>query len=161
VRTLDGVQEAITGRVTAPVELRIVEAGLPGLGDLVLVLRKVAVVPAGAVPIGGQAYQPLLRAPPGVPYLLALSLDPLPGVNTGVGDVPLQWDWLLELSIDPLVPLFSGLLGVMPAAGEVRPSIWIPSDPAFAGFTFFLGGLVFDPLSGQPLAVTNPHRVTL
>ena len=68
---------------------------------------------------------------------------------------------LFFFSLDPGNGVFQGMVGLVPANGEVRPAIVVPNVSALSGLTFFLGGAEIDAATGQVLAVTNTHRVIL
>lgn len=162
-RTLDTVQDQFEGAATRPRRVVIHEngPGLAGLDELHLELHRVALVRAGSVPVQGQTYQPRLWGPPGWTYAYVGAADPAPGINTPVGDVAAEPDWLFFITIQPGNPLLPEIIGPVPADGSKDFAIPLPQDPALDGFTFFLAGLVIDPSSGQLAAVTNSHRVIL
>lgn len=159
---LDGVGEAFEGPVTTPTRIVIHEPSLGPLGNLHLELRRPELVPGGSTPILGQLYQPLVRAAPGLGFVMAASLTPVPGINTGVGDVYVELDALFLFSITPQNGIFAAMQGTLDPTGTARLSIAIPNEPMLAGLTFFLAGAFFDfGVGSYPVAVTNSHRVIL
>ena len=155
----DGLGDFYDGESPRPESLRVEASGLPGLDGIVIEARRVELVPDGSVAGPGLNYTPLFRGPPGFAYIAGASFDPAPGLNTPLGDVPLDLDALLVYSTSPN-PFFLNMSGLFSASGRAYPQVVVPNDPGLAGIQFFLGGIVIDPL-GAVIAVTQPHRVTL
>jgi hypothetical protein len=164
--TIDGSLDTFTGCVMHPTRIVIDESSIAGtaISSMHLEISTTELVPPEPAINDfqiGLTTSLAMRGRAGHLYGCAASLSALPGVNTPVGDIPVMPDDLLWLSIDPLSPFFSNMIGIMPPSGEALISVAIPNDPTLIGATFFLGGGTFDPGTLQVLAATNSHRATV
>ena len=147
-----------------------IEVNVPTQG---LQQRQITIVSgaqAGISPLGVHktgTTRPLVVCSPQDPnagYLLAAALNQSPGFPLCPGvSVPLAFDFLTQLSLDPNNPFFNNFVGTLDSTGESPqngPEIAIPNIPSLAGFSFHLCALVVT--SGPcPLKVSNPYTVTI
>ena len=96
---------------------------------------------------------------PLAPYAMGLSLSDSPGVLTLAGrSVPLTPDPLFWMSVDPTAGLAYQMTGTLDGIGEAP--IWgvvlVPNLPGLSGFTFYAGGITFDPLSPDGIGAITP-----
>jgi len=95
-------------------------------------------------------------------YFVLCSLGTSPGtLLPGGGLLPLNVDVLLQLSLDPASPVFVGCQGVLPASGQVAPTLVVPPLPWLAGWQLFFAGFTLDASGTQERQLTNWVRVTL
>jgi hypothetical protein len=163
--TVDGIGEAFTGCVMRPTSIVFDEPA--GLGPLSLVHFECAtteVVPTNPPTNDfqiGMSTQLVFRGRAGDYSACGATFNPLPGVNTTVGDIPVTVDDLLLISLDPNTPYFSNMIAFMPLSGERLISVNLPNVPLLIGVTFFFGGATFDPNTLAVHAATNSHRATV
>jgi hypothetical protein len=75
-------------------------------------------------------------ADPGQPYVQGASFGTTPGIPAGSRVVPLNYDFLLVLSLTT-PSLFSNFSGNLDANAQALTTIYVPPDPILAGFGFF------------------------
>jgi hypothetical protein len=162
---VDGVSDTFAGSALQPTRLTIDDA--TGAGTLSLVhleLAPVELVLPDAAPFDfhvGQTTTLLFRGRGGDLYGYGASFSSLPGINTGIGDIPIVLDDLLLLSLDPGNGIFFDTFGTLPPSGEQAVNIVLPLLVGLDGFNFFLGGATLHPQTSELLGITNSHRATL
>ncbi len=105
---------------------------------------------------GGFSLGVLAPDRPARAFVLAFALSPNPGIPLAILDpadprvLPLAPDPLFFLSLSPS-PFFSGLSGILDAAGRAGATAALPASPALAGFSLTASGLVLE--AGMPSGV--------
>ena len=103
-----------------------------------------------------------MPAEAGQPYMLCLSLGYAPGLVLPQGGLlPLNFDFLLELSLDPASPFCLSFQGVLGPAGTASPALFVPPLPFLAGWQLHAAGFTFDPVAIAEREITHWIRTTL
>jgi hypothetical protein len=91
----------------------------------------------------------------GLQYRMAASTSTYPAVFYGDRYIPIQKDWLTNISLNPANPVFKNFSGFLDAAGQTSaPLINIPADPGLVGTEFFVVALTYNP-PGTPSSLKN------
>jgi hypothetical protein len=164
-RTLDGVDDSYTGSPTMPTSINLNEPFLGSLDAFHFVGGRPGIHPKTNDFEVGLVTELSIRGRPGDLYYSACSFQPVPGVNTPIGDIFVSLDSMFLFSVDPNNGIVGNNIGYMGATGEAAVTVAIPNLPWLAGFTTFFAGVLLtnDPnLGGYAFtAVTNPHRATI
>lgn len=103
-----------------------------------------------------------MPAEAGRAYWLLCSLGfTLGTVLPGGALLPLDFDVLMQLSLDPASPVFLSFQGTLPATGAVTPMVFVPNLPFLAGWQLYFAGFTLDASGTQEHALTNWVRTTL
>jgi len=119
----------------------------------------------GPAPVGGSTnVTASFQGDEGLSYLLVLSFSANTGLPLGNGEsLPIDFDPLTQITLDPFNPIFVGSVGNIDAAGNATATLNIPPLPFLSGFQVYSSGLTLDytgPFSGvrtvQSRAVAIP-----
>lgn len=164
-RVLDGVGDVFTGSPTMPTSLTLREAGLGGLACLDFVGGKPGILPKSNDFQIGALTELRVLGRPGDLYFTACSFQPVPGVNTPIGDVLVSLDAMFWFSLDPANGFIGGNVGMIAPTGEGSIFVSLPNAPWLIGYTTFFAGILMtnEPALGGFVfsAVTNPHRAII
>ncbi|MAG57650.1 MAG: hypothetical protein CMJ83_15275 [Planctomycetes bacterium] len=94
-------------------------------------------------------------------YVLGLSLDYTPGIPIGPRRVPLNADWLLDLSLTLGPPVFVGFTGNLDSNGRAVTSVNLPNDPALIGASFRACFLTIDQNFPLARGISNSLGLTV
>lgn len=100
----------------------------------------------GPAPVGGTStVTASIPGDEGRPYLLVLSLSANNGIPLGNGNIlPIDFDALTQITLDPANPIFVGSVGIVDAAGNATATLNVPPLPFLSGFQVFSSGLTLD-----------------
>lgn len=115
---------------------------------------------AGPAPVGGSTtITASIPGDEGLPYLMVLSLSNTVGTSLGPNAVlPIDFDSLAALTIDPANPILVGSNGSLDAQGDASATVNIPPLPFLSGFTIYAAALTIDaPLFSFARTVIAPE----
>ncbi len=80
---------------------------------------------------------------PGAYHIAAASFGTSPGISTSFGHVPLNFDALMQLSVDDPTGTFLGFTGEIDCEGRTTASIQLPANPTISGIQFYVAYVAF------------------
>ena len=100
----------------------------------------------GPVALGGSTTATLsVPGDEGLPYLMVLSLSANNGIPLGNGDVlPIDFDPLTQITLDPNNPIFVGSIGTLDPVGEATATLFVPPLALLSGLTVYVGAVTTD-----------------
>lgn len=121
-------------------------------------LHEPTISSTGPAPIGGTStVTASIPGDEGLPYMLVLSFSANTGLPLGNGEtLPIDFDPLTQITLDPANPIFVGSIGTVDAAGNATATLNVPPFPFLSGFTVYAGGMTLD--NNAPF---NPVRTVL
>jgi hypothetical protein len=161
VRTLDGIGDVFEGPPTMPTEIRIAESGMGALAQLSFVGEKPGVRPKLNDFEIGATTELLVRARPGDLYVIAASNNPVPGINSPLGDVFVSLDAMFWFTLDPANGYVFNNGGVAAPDGTATLSVVLPNMPSLVGFTTYFAGATLHGGTFALFTNTNVYRATI
>lgn len=154
------------GASQVPPGTYLVDVSLPGGMSTVSVQVDATVLAGigqrGAARIGAtRTLQLCSPLDPSKTYIIGASTG-LGFIPTCNGAIPLQFDWLLSLSLGPN-PYFGNFTGILFANGSTLvPAVTIPFDPTLVGASFVVAFVVIDPSAPCTIArISAPHIIII
>jgi hypothetical protein len=95
----------------------------------------------------------------GVPYVAAASLGNTPGIPTQFGLIPLNNDFLMQLSFN-LPNVFFNFSGLVGPTGESPGIIFVPNDPALSGLDFYVAFITAPP-APAPWGISDAAKISI
>jgi enediyne biosynthesis protein E4 len=131
----------------------------------VIHLVEPTITSTGAAPVGGAStVTASIPGDEGLPYLLALSLSANHGIPLGNGNIlPIDFDALTQVTLDPTNAIFTGSVGVIDANGNASATLNVPPLPFLSGLQVFCSGLTTDtaPFSGARTVLSEALVITI
>lgn len=119
----------------------------------------------GPAPVGGSStVTASIPGDEGLPYLLVLSLSANYGIPLGNGNfLPIDFDALTQITLDPSNPFFVGSVGIVDAAGNASATLNVPPLPLLSGLSVFSSGLTTDvaPFYGVRTVLTDVVTIAI
>ena len=124
----------------------------------ILELREPTLTGSGPAPVGGAATVSMsVPGDEGLPYMLLLSFSSQVGIPLGNQTLPIDFDALTAVTLDPLNPFFVGSVGALDANGDASATLFVPPIVELSGLTVYAGGFTTDPVN-FPLVRTVLQR---
>jgi len=117
-------------------------------------LREPTITASGPAPTGGSSTVSMsVPGDEGLPYMLVLSFSQNVGIALGAQTLPIDFDALTAVTLDPSNPIFVGSIGNVDNQANASATLHVPPVPLLSGLTVYAAGLTTDP-GNFPLART-------
>ena len=114
--------------------------------DQILTLVEPTISSTGPAPVGGSSTVTMsVPGDEGLPYMMLLSFSNQVGIPLGNQTLPIDFDALTAITLNPANPFFLGSVGNVDANGDASATLQVPPVALLSGFTLYAGGLTADP----------------
>ena len=114
--------------------------------DQILTLVEPTISSTGPAPVGGSSTVTMsVPGDEGLPYMMLLSFSNQVGIALGNQTLPIDFDALTAITLNPANPFFLGSVGNVDANGDASATLQVPPVALLSGFTLYAGGLTADP----------------
>ena len=114
----------------------------------ILYVQEPTISSTGPAPVGGSATVSMsVPGDEGLPYMMLLSFSNQVGIALGNQTLPIDFDALTAVTLNPANPFFLGSVGTVDANGGASATLQVPPVALLSGMTLYAGGLTADPVN--------------